>query len=139
MRFSKLKYLFFTLILVSITFSSINPIKADLDCLNIDPTKVTSAGDATNCANQLSELMKKYQIAQETNKKDLAGLQSQLNNLNQRILVLSKQLQILATNIAKREEDLAYTKKIFEEKIPFGDLQVMGEHLEQSRIGLDQV
>jgi peptidoglycan hydrolase-like amidase len=54
--------------------------------------------------------------AQTTNKKNLANLQSQLNDINKRISALAKQLQVLSTNIIKREEDMAYTKIIFDQK-----------------------
>jgi len=54
--------------------------------------------------------------AQEKNKTDLASLNKQLVDLNSRISSLSKQLVSLANQIAKREEDLAFTKAIFEQK-----------------------
>src|SRR5258708_36771330 len=54
--------------------------------------------------------------AQENNKKELSGLNSQLADLQARITSFSKQLGKVQNDIAQREEDLAYTKKIFEEK-----------------------
>lgn len=115
MNFQKIKISFIFSILIVVFLASLSFIKAELDCLNTDITKV-SAGDASICADQLKSLIEKYLPAQEKNKKDLAGLRSQLNNINQRITALSKQLDILAASILKREEDVAYTKKIFEEK-----------------------
>lgn len=54
--------------------------------------------------------------AQEKNKKDLAGLNKQLSDLNFKISKLTSDLKKLESQITGREEDLAYTKEIFEEK-----------------------
>ncbi len=111
---SRFKFIIFCFgfILFFLLFTSV---RAELDCLHLDPEKA-SAGDAAICSTQLTDLMSKYQKAQETNKKDLSGLQSQLANLNKRISVMVAQLDNLTNKISKREEDLAYTQKIFEEK-----------------------
>lgn len=88
---------------------------AQIDCQNTDSSNV-SPDDAQYCADQLQNLINLYLPAQNTNKKNLANLQSQLNDINKRISILAKQLQVLSTNIIKREEDTAYTKIIFDQK-----------------------
>ncbi len=54
--------------------------------------------------------------AQENNKKELEGLNTQLADLQKRISGLSSQLNNLAKEIESRQEDLAFTKEIFNEK-----------------------
>jgi hypothetical protein len=54
--------------------------------------------------------------AHENNKEEYAGLQDQLKNLKSRIAAVSAELVNVASQIKKREADLAYTKQIFEEK-----------------------
>lgn len=54
--------------------------------------------------------------AQENNKKELAGLNKELADLQKRISGLASQLNSLAKEIEGRQEDLAYTKEIFNEK-----------------------
>lgn len=54
--------------------------------------------------------------AHETNKKELANLNKQLADLQARITSLSKQLTALEKQINGREEDLAYTQIVFNEK-----------------------
>ena len=114
---SKFKVLgFVILILFGICFSKFSDlIKAQIDCQNTDPNSI-STDNAQYCADQLQSLINLYLPAQTTNKKNLASLQSQLDNINKRISALTKQLQVLSANIVKREEDAAYTKEIFDEK-----------------------
>lgn len=90
-------------------------VKAEIDCQNANPTSFSS-GDAQYCADQLQNLINLYLPAQNANKKNLAVLQSQLNDINTRISALTSQLSILASDISKREGDMAFTQKIFEEK-----------------------
>ncbi len=54
--------------------------------------------------------------AQQKNKDDLAKLTKQIADLNSRVIKLTSQLKTLAGSIGKREEDLAFTKQIFDEK-----------------------
>jgi peptidoglycan hydrolase-like amidase len=54
--------------------------------------------------------------AQEKNKLDLAALNKQLADLNSKITKLTSQLKVLENQILGREEDLAFTKEIFDEK-----------------------
>ncbi len=90
-------------------------VKAEIDCQNTNPSGF-SAGDAQYCSEQLQNLINLYLPAQTTNKKNLSALQSQLNDINKRISALTKQIQILSANIVSREEDMAYTKEIFNQK-----------------------
>jgi SpoIID/LytB domain protein len=92
-----------------------NLVKAEIDCQNANPSGF-SAGDAQYCADQLQNLINLYLPAQTTNKRNLANLQSQLNDINNRISALTKQLKILSDNITSREEDVAYTQEIFNQK-----------------------
>lgn len=103
-----------TLILISLCVLKFwTPVLA-LNCL--DSNAKLSATDADICYNQLEALKNQYSTAQATNKKNLSQLQSQLNNLNKRVKTMIVQLDNFAKDISKREEDLAFTKKIFEEK-----------------------
>jgi len=54
--------------------------------------------------------------AQENNKKELADLNSRITNIKKQIVGLSQKLTDLEKDISKREEELAYTQEIFEEK-----------------------
>ena len=54
--------------------------------------------------------------AQQKNKTDLAALNKQLADLNSKITKLTAQLKVLESQIRSREEDLAFTKEIFDEK-----------------------
>lgn len=114
---NKLKIIGFVFLISIFTslFLNFTIVKGALDCLNSNPNTF-SPDDAQQCSDQLQSLINLYLPAQTTNRKNLADLQSQLDNINKRISALSAQLQVLADNISKREEDLAFTKKIFEEK-----------------------
>jgi SpoIID/LytB domain protein len=90
-------------------------VKAEIDCQNTSASGV-SAGDAQFCADQLQNIINQYLPAQNNNKKSLSVLQSQLNDINKRISVLTNQLGILSANITQREKDAAFTKKIFDQK-----------------------
>lgn len=96
-------------------YSVLTPVFAEIDCLNANPSGF-SASDAEYCSNQLTNLINQYLPAQQTNKKTLAGLQSQLNDINARITALSNQIQILSSDITKREEDMAFAREIFNQK-----------------------
>lgn len=112
----KLLVLTIFLFLISISlFSAFSFVKAEIDCQNANPTGF-SAGDADYCAQQLQNLINVYLPAQTANKKNLAGLQSQLADINKRISALINQIKILTANIDKREEDLAFAREIFNQK-----------------------
>ena len=84
------------------------------DCMN--SASITTNGDRDYCISQIESLKNQYLPAQQKNKQDLATLQTQLAGLTKRINVMVVQLKQMAADIAQREEDLAYTQKIFEEK-----------------------
>ena len=68
---------------------------------------------------QIAALQREYDArfpAQQKNKEDLAALNKQLADLNSRISKLISQLKVLEQQITGREEDLAYTREIFNEK-----------------------
>jgi SpoIID/LytB domain protein len=114
------KYKFFLIIVLvtaflSTKYSRLSTIRAEIDCQNMSPGGV-SAGDAQYCADQLQNLINTYLPAQNANKKSLATLQSQLNDINKRITALTNQINLLTKSIRVREEDAAYTKKIFDQK-----------------------
>ncbi len=98
-----------------LTFSFVFAV-TESDCLNKDPSQLSSS-ELDECLNTiLPRILAAYAPAQEKNKADLAVLNRQLSDLNSRIASLSKQLTNLEKQIGAREEDLAYTKEIFEEK-----------------------
>lgn len=110
--------LFLVLVSLFVLFSTtfvLNTVLAQIDCQNANPSDF-SAGDAQFCSDQLANLINLYLPAQQTNKKNLSALQSQLNDINKRITALSVQLTTLSSNIIKRKEDMAFTQKIFEQK-----------------------
>lgn len=84
------------------------------------PIKIIQAIDCgTNLDCQIGEIQKEIDAltpAHENNKKELAGLNKQFDDLKKRIAGVSVQLSKLEDEIVQREEDLAYAKKIFEEK-----------------------
>ncbi|MEK7188818.1 MAG: SpoIID/LytB domain-containing protein [Patescibacteria group bacterium] len=68
---------------------------------------------------QISEIQREIDAiagAHETNKQELSKLNTQLADVKKRITGISIQLKKLEGDIVKREEDLAYTKALFEEK-----------------------
>ncbi len=114
------KYIVFLIIVFIAVFLStmcsvLIPANAEIDCQNTNANGI-SAGDAQYCADQLQNLINTYLPAQNANKKSLATLQSQLNDINKRVSVLTAQITLLSKNIKSRELDAAYTKKIFDSK-----------------------
>ncbi len=111
---SKLKIIliFFGLFLFS--FLTIKLVNAQPSCDS--PTAQMSPDDAQFCADQLQNLINVYLPAQTTNKKNLAGLQSQLADINRRIAALAAQLKALTVSITQRQEDMAFTQEIFDQK-----------------------
>lgn len=91
----------FTLLLSrSFTLTNASHCGADLDC-------------------QIAEIQREidaYQPSLETNKKEAASLNEQLVSLKKRIVAISAQLSETEKQITKREEDLAFTKQVFDAK-----------------------
>jgi peptidoglycan hydrolase CwlO-like protein len=74
---------------------------------------------ATDYDCQIGQIQKEIDAlspAHENNKKELTSLNTQIADLRKRITALSSQLKVLEGNIKEREEELAYTKAIFEKK-----------------------
>jgi SpoIID/LytB domain protein len=93
------------LLLYSSTLTSANP-----DCSN--PTY----GDFDYCIKKIQNEIDALKPAQEYNKKELADLKVQLDSLEKRIAVIAAQLDKVEKDILEREEDVAYTTSIFNEK-----------------------
>ncbi|MFH1792344.1 MAG: hypothetical protein ABH819_01720, partial [Patescibacteria group bacterium] len=75
------------------------------------------APDAWDC--QLAEIQREMDArlpAHEKNKEDLAGLRTQITEISKKITNIQSQLKKFESDIVSREEELAYTRKIFEEK-----------------------
>ncbi len=85
---------------------------------------VVSYAKAQSCGSgdydcQINEIQREIDAltpAHESNKKELSGLNSQLKNLDSKIKGLTTSLGVVENDILAREEDLAYTQEIFEEK-----------------------
>lgn len=68
---------------------------------------------------QITEIQKEIDAlspAHQKNKEELSGVKKQLDSLGKRIEVISSRLLEVEANISKREEELAYSRRIFEEK-----------------------
>ncbi len=68
---------------------------------------------------QIAEIQREINAlspAQEKNKTELAALRKQISDLTAKINKISSQLKKTEASIQKREEDLAFVKRIFEEK-----------------------
>jgi len=65
---------------------------------------------------EIQQEIEALSTAHEYNKQELVDLRGQVKNLDSRITSISDQLDALTDDIAKREEDLAFTREIFEEK-----------------------
>lgn len=86
------------------------------DCLNKSPSQLT-ANEMDECINTiLPRIAAAYAPAQEKNKTNLANMKKQIDSLNQRIVSISSQLNKTESEIKVREEDLAYTKILFDQK-----------------------
>lgn len=87
---------------------------SESDCLNRSDLM---PGEMDECINVvLPRILAAYAPAHEKNKQELVALKKRLGDLNKRIISISNQLKKTEREIALREEDLAYTKRIFEEK-----------------------
>jgi peptidoglycan hydrolase-like amidase len=106
------KYIKFFLI-IFLLFFFVQVVKATPNC---DDTSTLNPGDYDYCITKINDTISKLTPAQENNKKQLSDYNSQIASLKNQISGLSVQLTNLASQIAKREDDLAYTKTIFEEK-----------------------
>lgn len=81
----------------------------------------TSASDcpSTDYDCQIGEIQREIDAlapAHENNKEELSSLKTQFANLRARIAQISQELVSVEGKITKREDDLAYTKSVFEQK-----------------------
>jgi peptidoglycan hydrolase CwlO-like protein len=88
----------------------LNNILAEPNCDSPGP------GDIDYCLDKIQKEIDALMPAHEYNKKELSDLQNQIISLEKRIKAISDQLTETQKNIINREEDLAYAKRIFEEK-----------------------
>ena len=118
-----LKFVLFFLVIFAVSFSftpglfeKVRAVTLD-DCQNKTASQM-SAGDADWCVNiGLPQIINSLAPAQAKNKQDLAGLQTELAGLNQKIADMTDQLKTFEANIQKRQEDLAFTQEVFNEKV----------------------
>jgi len=103
---------FFTVLLTIFFFVRNSKVSAEPDC----SSSTISVGDADYCIQQLQKEIDARLPAHEKNKEDLADLRTQLSTISKKITNIQTQLKKFESEIKEREEELAYTKKIFEEK-----------------------
>jgi len=103
---------FFTVLLTIFLFVRNSRVSAEPDC----SSSTISVGDADYCIQQLQKEIDARLPAHEKNKEDLADLRTQLSTISKKITNIQTQLKKFESEIKEREEELAYTKKIFEEK-----------------------
>lgn len=83
------------------------------------PTVFANNCPATDYDCQIAQIQREIDAlkpAHEYNKQELAGVRKQVADLSSRITNLSGQLDELALDIAEREQDLAFTEEIFNQK-----------------------
>lgn len=110
-----MKKYFFSFIIVLFTiflFVRNGKVNAEPDC----NSTTISVGDADYCIQQLQKEIDARLPAHEKNKEDLAGLRKQISDISKKITNIQSQLKKFESDIKLREEELAYTRKIFEEK-----------------------
>jgi peptidoglycan hydrolase-like amidase/peptidoglycan hydrolase CwlO-like protein len=110
---------FTILIILGVLFLKIGPsVLADInsDCQNESAAQIVAEGKTDTCTQILKNIADSISVANTTNQKNLTQLQSQLSNLTSRITALSDQLQKTAVDINLREEKMAYTKELFNQK-----------------------
>ena len=106
-QISNFKFQIFLLLVVALFTSHYSLVTVFAECPSTD----------YDC--QIAEIQREIDAltpAHETNKEEYANLQTQLKNLKARIVAVSSELVNVAAQITKREEDLAYTRQVFEEK-----------------------
>src|SRR3989344_2654895 len=98
------------LLLLTTHYSLLTTISAEPNCDSPGP------GDLDFCISRIEQEIGALKPAHEYNKKELAGLKTQINSLTKRITAISAQVGVTEKNIGKREEDLAFANEIFNEK-----------------------
>lgn len=115
----KLKVFLTSILVVALMFFVLPNVLAvsESDCLNKSVSELTQS-EMDVCINEiLPRIAAAYAPAQEKNKTQLSSLKKQIDSLNARIASISNELKNTETQIAKREEDLAFTSEVFEEKV----------------------
>lgn len=109
----KIFYLFLSILLLSAIFFVPRPAdltSAEPNCDN------PSSGELDYCIEKIKQEINALKPAHEANKTELANLRTQISSLERRINAISAQLTKTEAEIKQREEDLAFTQEIFEEK-----------------------
>lgn len=110
------KVIYFVIFVISI-FSFTLLLSRSFTLITAEPNcDSPGPGDIDYCLDKIQKEIDALRPAQEYNKKELADLRTQIASLEKRINAISNQLNVTQKNINQREEDLAYTKRIFEEK-----------------------
>ncbi len=105
------------LVFVSIFIFSLLTTNYSLPTVSAEPNcENPSRGDVDYCIQKINDEIKALSPANETNKKELSSLQSEIKSLTKKIAGLSNQLILTEKDIKKREEDLVFTEEIFKEK-----------------------
>ncbi len=106
-----LKKILLAIVFCTVALNTVNTfIVAEPNCDN------PSRGDVDYCIERLKLEIDALKPAHEYNKKELANLQTQLVSIDRRIVGISNELKKTEMDIAEREEDLAFTTNVFEEK-----------------------
>ncbi len=114
----KVKFISIIFISFLILFTAVRLVFAvsESDCLNKNINEL-SDGEKNDCIYVIiPRIIAAYTPAQEQNKKDLAGLQTQLSDINKRLKEMANQLVDFEKNITGREEDLGFVREIFNRK-----------------------
>lgn len=77
---------------------------------------IPGPGDFDYCIEKIQNEIEALTPAQEFNKKELSDLKDQISSLEKRIEGIYIQLDKVEADILEREEDVAYTTSIFQEK-----------------------
>jgi len=91
-------------------FNSSTPIQSEPNCDN------PNQGDLQYCIDDITGKIDSLKPAHEANKKELTNLRNQASSIKNKIAAISNQLNTLADDIEEREEELEFTREIFEEK-----------------------
>ena len=102
--------MFFVLTSTLLLFHSFTLVSSEPNCDS------PAIGDIDYCLEKIQREIDALKPAHEYNKKELSDLEAQIASLTKRINALSAQLKETEKNLTQREEDLAYAKRIFEEK-----------------------
>lgn len=118
MMLSKFKFLIALSLVIFLSFFAFKVVRADInsDCQNEDPAQIVAEGKTDLCTQILGNIASSISAANTTNQKNLSQLQAQLANINSRLNAMAAQLVKYANDITGREEDVAFTQKILEQK-----------------------